>query len=135
MLPKDNKMKKYFLFYKFTISLEYSYVQQMNALTVLSSRVKASNETILLPFLKSIIELNWIIVSNKIHVFSAESCFNMCKLKSYLFIFVISKLPQLINVVSSPSFNSSASAPSMYTRGEYQTSFIPTPSFCKYYTI
>lgn len=55
----------------------------------------------------------------------------MFELSSYLFILVISKLPQLINVVSSPSFNSSASAPSMYTRGEYQTSFIPTSSFCK----
>lgn len=47
----------------------------------------------------------------------------------YLLIFFIFRFPQLMNVTISPSEMTSASAPSMYTRGPYQTVLLPTSVF------
>merc|ERR1719228_3171609 len=48
---------------------------------------------------------------------------------SFLLTFLIMRLPQLMNVAFSPSFNCSASTPSMSTSGPVQTVFSPTSGF------
>jgi len=40
-------------------------------------------------------------------------------------------LPQFISVTMSPTFNVSASSPSMSALGEYQTFLVPTSAFCQ----
>ena len=49
---------------------------------------------------------------------------------TYLLIFVILTLPQLMSVTMSPSDSVTASSPSMNTLGPYHTSLLPTLGFC-----